>query len=316
LKHQNKNNSKLDLLFVVAVTIITYIIAGYFELAENWLHWTDSKEKYQLDEIIFVLLAFSLSLIRFGYRRNKELQLILKKNVEISTTLKESNIEISNLLSQNRALIKHNNQVREEERSHLASELHDVFGQHLAAIDVNATVAYQHSLNDKKLNSTLKTIKKSANYLIDVTRSELNNIKPPNLDAVGLSATIEDLITQWLLSFPMYELTISIDVNDEWVNYDTALSVYRCLQEGLSNIVKHAEADTISINLVTNSTQDNQKEIKLTLQDNGIGFDSNTSLGKGLGLISMRERITALSGEFGIFPAEKQGSTLMMTIPL
>lgn len=312
----NKNNSKPDLIIVAIATIMTYLVTGYLDLAEQWLAWTNSKESYQLDEIIFVLLVLSLGLMWFGQRRYNELQTTLQHNLEITTTLEENNLDIAKLLEQNRALVNHITQVREAERNHLASELHDVFGQYLAAIDVNAAVALKQTIDDKKLHSILETIQDSANYLRNATRSQLHSIKPPSLESVGLSASIEDLLSKWLMSFPTYDLSISIDVNDKWVNYDTGLTIYRCLQEGLSNIIRHANANKISIMLVTQSRLDAKNEIHLTLQDDGIGLDPNTSLGKGLGLIGIRERINALSGQFNLYPATSQGTVLMLNIPL
>lgn len=312
----NKNRSKSDLIIVAIATIMTYLVTGYLDLAERWLAWTNSRESYQLDEIIFVLLVLSLGLMWFGQRRYKELKTILQHNLEITMTLEKSNLDIAKLLTQNRALVNHITQVREAERNHLASELHDVFGQYLAAIDVNAAVALKQTVGDKNLHSILETIQDSASYLRNVTRSQLHSIKPPSLESIGLSASIEDLLSKWLMSFPSYDLSISIDVNDKWVNYDTGLTIYRCLQEGLSNIVRHADANKISILLTTQSKLGSKNEIHLTLQDDGIGLDPNTSLGKGLGLIGIRERVNALSGQFNLYPATSQGTVLMLKVPL
>ncbi len=312
----NKSNINFDLTIVVTLAIVTYLLAGYFNLAERWLDWAYYGEHYQLDEIIFVLLVLSAGMVWFGQRRYKELQTVLQQNIEITLALEKNNLEIASLLTQNRALIKHNTQVREAERSHLASELHDVFGQYLAAIDVNASAALKQTKVDEKSYPLIKTIQDSANYLREVTRSQLRSIKPPSLESVGLSAAINELISQWLISFPNYQLSLSIDVNDEWVEYDTALTIYRCLQEGLSNIVQHASASRISIDLVTRLSPEFENEICLMLQDDGIGLNADASLSKGLGLIGIRERVTALSGHFHLDPAKPQGTVVVLIIPL
>lgn len=314
-KNSIHTKNKIDLVFIVFITIGTYLIAGYFELAEAWLEWASAKEEYQLDEIIFVFLAQSICLIWFSHRRYQELKATLEHNLAISAKLESKNIEANTLLSQNRELIKHITQVREAERNELATELHDVFGQHLAAIEVNAAVASKYSDNDK-LKSIIETIQTSANCLINVTRSQLRTIKPPNLEYIGLTAVIEEFISQWHVSFPDYELTLSININDEWVDYDTALTFYRCLQEGLSNIVKHANAQRISV-IINTDLENRQKTLNLTLEDNGTNsFSADTDLDKGLGLINMRERVTALSGQLDMHPAESQGTVLVLTIPL
>lgn len=311
-----KNRGKIDLAIIVTASLLTYFIAGYFDLAERWINWAALGEFYQLDEIIFVLLVFSSGLMWFGRRRYIELQETLKRNLEIKTKLEMQNADNAKLLLQNRALIKHITQVREAERNHLASELHDVFGQYLAAIDVNASVAIKYQTDDPKLQAILKTIQDSATYLRNVTRSQLRSLKPPGLETVGLSAAIEDLISQWQVSFPNYQIHINIEVDDNLVDYDTALSIYRCLQEALTNITRHAEAHKIGIDLVTQNKSPQRSEISLTIRDDGKGFDPNEGMGKGLGLIGIRERVNALNGQFNLHPAEPKGSVLGMNIPL
>ncbi|HAO25334.1 MULTISPECIES: sensor histidine kinase [unclassified Methylophaga] len=314
--NDKKNRGKIDLAIIVVASLLTYLVAGYFDLAERWINWAALGEFYQLDEIIFVLLVFSSGLMWFGRRRYIELQETLKRNLEIKTKLELQNADNAKLLLQNRALIKHITQVREAERNHLASELHDVFGQYLAAIDVNASVAIKYKTDDPKLQSILKTIQDSASYLRNVTRSQLRSLKPPGLETVGLSAAIEDLISQWQMSFPQYEININIEVDDRLVDYDTALTVYRCLQEALTNITRHAEAHKICIDLVTQNKSVQGNDISLTIRDDGKGFDPNEAMGKGLGLIGIRERVHALNGLFKLHQAEPTGSVLTLNIPL
>lgn len=312
----NRTQHIIEATLILIVTVSSYFIAAYFELAENWQSWASPNEHYQLDELIFVFMTLSLCLVLFSHRRYKDLKIALKHNIAISTNLEKKNIEIVTLLSQNRELIKHITQVREMERNELAKELHDVFGQYLAAIDVNAAVACKYTQGDEKLNPILQTIHTSTAYLIEVTRSQLQSIKPPSLESVGLSASINSLVSQWQVSFPSYKLTISIDVHDDWVNYDSALSIYRCLQEGLSNIVKHAQATTISIDLFTQEKNVGPNEIELIIQDNGIGLSASKGPSAGIGIIGMRERINSLSGEFTVSSAEPQGTVILIKVPL
>jgi signal transduction histidine kinase len=310
------NRGKIDLAVIMGASLLTYFVAGYFDLAERWINWAALGEFYQLDEIIFVLLVFSIGLMWFGRRRYIELQYTLKRNLEIKTKLEMQNADNAKLLLQNRALIKHITQVREAERNHLASELHDVFGQYLAAIDVNASVAIKYKTEDPKLQAILKTIQDSASFLRNVTRSQLRSLKPPGLETVGLSAAIEDLIGQWQMSFPDYEINIAIEVDDQLVDYDTALTIYRSLQEALTNITRHAEASSIHIDLITQHKSAQPNDISLTIRDNGIGFDPNEGMGNGLGLIGIRERVHALNGQFNLHPADPTGTVLALHIPL
>lgn len=312
----NRNKRRREILLIAFISIGTFLFAGYVDLYEAWQEWAQPNEDYQLDELVFGLLALSICLSYLSRRNYKRLQVTLKNNMAMSATLENKNIETVALLTQNRGLIKHITQLRETERNELAAELHDVFGQHLAAIDVNIAVACKYTQADDKILSILKVIQTSAGYLIEVTRSQLQSIKPPNLESVGLSASIESLVSQWLISFPTYKLALSIKADDELVNYDVALTLYRCLQEALSNIVKHARAYNINIELLTHSYDGVHHQISLIIQDDGIGFVVNNDFSNGLGLIGMRERITALSGDLFIDNAERQGSLLKINIPL
>ena len=190
----------------------------------------------------------------------------------------------------------------------------------MAAIEVNVAVAAKYTKDDEKLSPILQTIHTSAAHLIEVTRSQLQSIKQPSLQKVGLSASIDSLISQWLVSFPNYQLSISIDVEDSWVNYDTGLSIYRCIQEGLSNIVKHAKASTISISVLTHQNKVTaelvEKEIVLIIKDNGVGVSSSKKSGSGFGIIGMRERVSALSGEFAIEASQPTGTEIHIKVPL
>jgi len=315
-KTSNKTQSSIEIFLIAFITLATYFLAGYFELSERWLSWTTPNESYQLDELVFVFITLSFCLMLFSRRRYKELKVSLDHNISISKHLEHKHTEIETLLRQNRELINHITQVREKERNELAGELHDVFGQYLAAIDVNAAVASQYTKGDERLNPILKTIQSSASHLIEVTRSQLRSIKPPNLESVGLSASIDSLVSQWRVSFPSYHLIISIDVDDELVNYDTGLSIYRCLQEGLSNIVKHAGATSISIALFTHKNELSLNEIVLVILDDGLGLPANEDAYTGIGIIGMRERINALSGDFSISSTHPQGTEIKIKAPL
>lgn len=311
-----KNRGKSDLAIILLASLVTYLVAGYFDLAERWIDWAKLGEIYQLDEIIFVLLVLSSGFMWFSRRRYNDLQETLQRNLEIKHQLELQNADNATLLSQNRALIKHITQVREAERNHLASELHDVFGQYLAAIDVNASVALKFKTDPSKLQSILKTIQDSAAYLRNATRTQLRSLKPPDLDAIGLSAAVEDLVSQWQLSFPYYEVRLCIEVDDDLVGYDTALTIYRCFQEALTNITRHASADKIFIDLATLDKPNQAGELHLTIRDNGKGFAPNEAMRKGLGLIGIRERVHALNGQFYVRQAEPSGTVLGLSIPL
>ncbi|EMR12412.1 two-component sensor histidine kinase [Methylophaga lonarensis MPL] len=313
---KNRNRARVDLTIVGVAAIVTWVVAGYYDLAERWIDWAALGEFYQLDEIIFVLLTACIGLMWFGRRRYLELQATLSRNLQIQQSLKATNQEISTLLSQNRALIKHITSVREAERLHLARELHDVFGQHLAAIDVNISVAKKLAEDHDKLGTLLNTVHDSANYLREVTRSQLRSIRPPGLASMGLSTVVEDLLSQWQMTFPGIELNYNLDIDDSSVNYEAGLTIYRCLQEGLSNVSRHANAGMVDIDLTTFKSHPEHTEISLVLRDDGKGIDPEKSINLGLGLIGIRERCHALDGRFELKNNHPTGTVMHLSIPL
>lgn len=315
LNSHSKKRAWIDLMLITLASIITWVLAGSLDLAERWINWATLGEHYQLDEIIFVLLVTCLGLMWFGKRRFEELENVLSQKLEIQSSLEKKHYEISLLLKQNRALIKHITFLREAERNQLAGELHDVFGQYLAAIDVNVSVGLQKTPEDHPLYRTLQTIRESTDFLRSVTRSKLHSIKPPGLEKVGLTASIKDLIDQWLESFPNYRLDHHIALDDNHIDYDTSLTVYRCLQEGLVNISRHADASVITLNMSMHNNQDGEAVI-VELTDNGKGFETEELIGKGMGLIGMRERVHSLNGEFDLESESGQGTNIIITIPL
>lgn len=315
LNSHRKKRAWIDLLLITLASMITWVVAGSLDLAERWINWATLGEHYQLDEIIFVLLVACLGLMWFGKRRFEELENVLSEKMEIQSSLEKKHHEISLLLKQNRALIKHITFLREAERNQLAGELHDVFGQYLAAIDVNVSVGLQKTPENHSLYKTLQTIRESTDFLRGVTRSKLSSIKPPGLERVGLTASIKDLIAKWLESFPAYTVKDHITLDDDSIDYDTSLTFYRCLQESLVNISRHADASIIILKMKMLDGEQG-REVMLSIKDNGKGFQTDELLGNGMGLIGMRERVTSLNGTFLLDSAPNKGTTITITIPL
>lgn len=312
---RSKKRAWADLLLILLASILTWIVAGSMDLAERWINWAALGEHFQLDEIIFVLLVSCFGLMWFGKRRFVELENVLNQNLQIQLSLEKKHNEISLLLQQNRALIKHITFLREAERNQLAGELHDVFGQHLAAIDVNASVGLQKISAENPLYKTLMMIRESTDFLRNVTRSKLRSIKPPGLEKVGLTASIKDLIAQWQESFPDFKLKHQLNLDDNLIDYDCSLTLYRCLQEGLVNISRHANATVITLKMQMASDAE-AGGVWMQLTDNGRGFQDDELIGKGMGLIGIRERVNALNGQFELKSEPENGTEITIQIPL
>ncbi len=309
---EQPQNISRDIVWVTALSVLTYLVASYFDLAERYINWTALGEIYQLDEMIFVLLVFCAGLIWFSKRRISELSLSLRHNLAMQAELTQNNKKIRQLLNDKQSLVQRIALVRESERDHLASELHDIFGQHLAAMDANLTVALNQTDNTA-LSPILESIMDSTTVLRSITRNKLRHLKPPSLDSIGLKGAICELVSDWKQSFPGIE-NIAVDIKDNEIPKPVALTLYRALQEGLSNISRHANAEQVFIHFYQFREHDNIF-IQLKLEDDGQGLDTNLEKQNGLGLISIRERCEALDGEFYIAARHPQGTCLTVTIP-
>lgn len=311
INHQNQRQINTDLMWVVLITVATYLVAAYFDLAERYIDWTALGEIYQLDEIIFVLLAGCAALIWFSIRRIRALTLSLADNLHMQARLQNSNDNIRRLLNDNKALIKHLIEVRESERQHLAAELHNVFGQHLAAMDANLTVAL-NTPQEKTLKPILYSVLESTNHLRNITRQKLRQLKPPNLDNLGLSGAVHELLHDWANEAKTISLDSRIDLNDKELDAEVAMTLYRALQEGLSNIGQHADATEVFVD-ISQFRENGQHQLQLLLEDNGRGLPAGYDE-KGLGLLALKEHAESHDGQLTLTPGLTSGTRLQLKL--
>jgi PAS domain S-box-containing protein len=201
---------------------------------------------------------------------------------------------------------------QEEERSRLARELHDDLAQRLAvfAIDVGRL---EQQLMDRPapVREELREMKNGIVRMSQDVHSLSRQLHPSILDDLGLIKAVESECT----SFSRRE-GIEIVFNHEniprGIPKDISLSLYRIIQEGLSNISKHACAEHISVSL-----KGTNHDVLLSVQDDGIGFDSEEVKEKpGLGFSSMRERARLILGEFSIKSQPERGTVITVRAPL
>ncbi len=197
-----------------------------------------------------------------------------------------------------------------EERQRLARELHDSVSQALYGIGLGARTA--RTLLDRDpdhAKEPLEYVLQLAEAGLTEMRSLIFELRPESLEREGI---VSALNRQAKALRARHNLTIEVVTCPE---PDTAVdikeAIYRIAQEALHNVVKHARASIITLQLV-----DSQRELTLTVRDNGIGFDASGSFPGHLGLRSMHERASRLGGSFTIQSAPQRGTTLIATLPL
>jgi two-component system sensor histidine kinase UhpB len=209
---------------------------------------------------------------------------------------------------ENKALTQHTLQIQEEERQHLAKELHDELGQSLTAIKVMATTTKSDKANSGQIADTIISV---CDHLVTVVRSMMRNLHPLVLTELGLKASLEDLLNHWSQRHPDLSLTLNCADAVDKLEQSVSIQVFRIVQECLTNIVRHAQASEASVNLEI--TPD--KKLFLEIIDNGQGC-TLTGSKKGFGLLGIRERVKSLGGELSIQSSPQQGMNIFASIPL
>ncbi len=211
---------------------------------------------------------------------------------------------------QNTALTEHSLQIQEDERQRLSQELHDEFGQSLTAIKVMAVTAGHEKSDTAKITESISDI---CDHLMTVVRTMMQQLHPLILTELGLKATLEDLVNLWNERHPELLLTLNCDENIDTLDKKITIQVYRVIQECLTNIIRHASAQHVSIELDLETHQVNK--LFFQVKDDGQGCDID-SVASGFGLLGMRERIRSLDGRFEMASVPGAGMTVSGVIPV
>jgi len=216
------------------------------------------------------------------------------------------------LLDDNRLLIQKSLEVQEEERKHLARELHDELGQCITAIQADAELIRDMSLLcDKRVTTSADAILNVSAHIYDVVHSMMHLLRPSVLDNLGLVEALKDEVQTWNKRKPetvcIHDFKGDLTGLGERIN----ITIYRIVQECLTNIAKHAEAKHVAIKVINDS-----QKIQLNINDDGKGMDIDSKdSNPGLGLIGMRERIQALDGTFYYETSVNDGFHIFIIIP-
>ncbi|NNC50397.1 MAG: sensor histidine kinase, partial [Flaviramulus sp.] len=187
---------------------------------------------------------------------------------------------------------------QEAERTRIAKDLHDSVGQQLTLI------------KKKSQNLEQNEIAALTNNALEEVRSISKGLYPAILKQLGLSASIEQLILTYDEETELF-FSSEIDTIDSFFNEPDSLNLYRFIQEVLNNIIKHAEAKSVSV--VINKKKNS---VNISISDNGKGFDAKNKVKQNsLGLKTITERIRILKGELKINSKLNNGTTIIAKIP-
>jgi PAS domain S-box-containing protein len=204
----------------------------------------------------------------------------------------------------------------EAERRHFARELHDQLGQHLTAFTL--VLAEARRLLDAGQSATerLKQLETLARVMTRDARYLALELRPPELDDVGLDSALQTYVEQWSTRYGVAaELEITGNAVDREVPNDVGSAVYRIVQEALTNVAKHADARHVSVLL-----DRSEGELRMIVEDDGGGFDpevirQRVRTKRGLGLVSMQERGALVGGQVDVESTPGNGTAIFFRVP-
>lgn len=206
-------------------------------------------------------------------------------------------------------------EAQESERGQLARELHDSLGQLLTCLQVGLR-ATEESTTDEKVQSRLQELRNVGAETHREIRRIASGLRPTVLDDVGLQAALERHCEE-LNRTKAVMATLAVE-GDSQKRMPGAVETacYRIAQEATTNALRHGKATKINISL-----QVKRDEVRLSVQDNGCGFDpkaKQTRQGthQSIGLWSIQERVELLSGTVSLESAPGMGTTVLVTLPL
>jgi two-component system sensor histidine kinase UhpB len=216
---------------------------------------------------------------------------------------------LSGMEARNRGLNEQLLTLQEEERAALARDLHDEIGPYLFAINVDAATIARLA-EDKQVPEIplhVKLIHEGVAHMQEQVKATLGRLRPAGLTEFGLKQVIEHLIAFWRYRHPKIEFEVSVTIEPQESGFGELIdaTLYRVIQEGVSNAVRHGEATRITIMVAPHEAG---RDIIASITDNGRGLTTTRgSSDIGFGLLGMRERVAALGGSLTIADRSDSG---------
>lgn len=241
------------------------------------------QDPFFLKQIPFIIIiVISIILLPFNiYNR--------KKQGQLEEQLEDANKRIAEL-------------VKQEERQRIARDLHDTLGQKLSLIGLKSDLARKLIYKDpEQAREELKDVQQTA-------RTALNEVRKMVSQMRGIRLKEEIVHVRQILKAAEIEFVTDQELALSNVSLFLENILSMCLKEAVTNVVKHSQAKTCQISL-----EQTQEEICIAVKDDGIGMNEEETLGKGSGLVGIRERLDFVNGTMDI--VSKNGTTVIMKVP-
>jgi two-component system sensor histidine kinase UhpB len=215
-------------------------------------------------------------------------------------------------IANNHALSRRLMQMQEEEREYLARELHDEIGQCVTAIHADAVAIRRHG--GAAVQAGAAAIVEAVGRIQHGVRSILRRLRPGTLDDVGLEAALRELTGAFRQRHPGVSCALEIAPEVAAVQGELGIGLYRIAQECLTNVSRHAGASAVQVSLRRQGAG-GAAGVELCVSDDGRGFEQR-AVGRGFGLLGIRERALALGGSCQMDAAGGGGARVRVRVPL
>lgn len=204
--------------------------------------------------------------------------------------------------------------VQDDERRQIASDLHDELGPCLFGLRANLESVERLAGRvepdlRRRLSERTGTMAEILDRVQGLNRRLLRQLRPMALGHVPLAAVVADLIADFERHSPEHRFRLAVEEVAERYSDSVELTVYRCIQEAATNALRHGGAENIAIEL-----RATEGELRLTVEDDGIGMAPQAAPGRGL--TGIGERLSALGGSWRIVPARPRGTRVEMSVPV
>ncbi|MFC2084212.1 PAS domain S-box protein [Bacteroidota bacterium] len=229
----------------------------------------------------------------------------ITERVSLRAELESSNKEL-------RSLTEHLQKVREEERTILAREIHDDLGQSLTALKLDLSqLRKKIDPSQIQLTEKVKSALELAGDTVETVKKISTDLRPSIIDDLGLIPAIRWYIGEFMKRSGI-KVKLSLEVDEYDISEEIKISIYRILQEALTNVIRHAHASKITIGF-----QKKGKNLILQVKDNGIGIkERQMHKEKSFGIIGMKERVILIGGQFEISGEKNKGTKIKVVIPV
>jgi signal transduction histidine kinase len=275
--------------------------ASWYSRFDLWLPWLAMASGFT-GSLLFYLLFHTLSSSRMR---------AVKMAKEMTRELRNSQARLQHSHHKLRRLAAHSDQIKELERKRIAREIHDDLGQNLLVLRIDVDLlATRTRHRHPRLHARTQHMLGQIDSSIKSVRHIINDLRPTVLD-LGLSAAVEWQIAQFRARSGMVCELIDHDTELR-IDDHCATAFFRVLQESLSNILQHAHASLVRVELSQTGGM-----LSMTIADNGIGVhDASRNKVGSFGLVGIEERISLLGGTCSISGSPNGGTTVAISVPV